>query len=277
MFENTKFLTCPKMLDAIIFNRVVLICYGRYIKIDTKQKILFTLFRLHLFHHILQVKDSIVTGIPFAGTEISPSPSPIMCETSPLPSSSTTSSENISLPSSPTHQECATDQTSESCKENSDEINMTSSSQEDRSAGQADVVPVHSGEESSSGDAAASRSVNTGYKMVFDNIDMNVKPRHMTSDKQTRSLHYVQSYAVKDRVNYDNLSNELPKEVCVFDILPTNEDYEFLKRNFAILLSRVIVKFIPYFTSDYNELLTKHIPHEHSTEMATKSEIVSVI
>ena len=247
------------------------------LKLIPNKKILFTLFWLHLFHHILQMKDSIVTGIPFAGTEISPSPSPIMCETSPLPSSSTTSSENISLPSSPTHQECATDQTSESCEENSDEINMTSSSQEDRSAGQADVVPVHSGKESSSGDAAASRSVNTGYKMVFDNIDMNVKPRHMTSDRQTRSLHYVQSYAVKDRVNYDNLSNELPTEVCVFDILPTNEDYEFLKRNFTILLSRVIVKFIPYFTSDYNELLTKHIPHEHSTEMATKSETVSVL
>ena len=147
-----------------------------------------------------------------------------MCETSPLPSPSTTSSDNISLPSSPTHQECSTagvpDQTSESCEENSDEINMTSSSQEDRSAGQADVVPVHS----SSGDAAASRSVNTGHKMVFDNIDMNVKPRHMTSDRQTRSLHYVQSYALKDRVNYDNLSNELPTEVCVFDVLPTNED-----------------------------------------------------
>ena len=270
------------MLDAIMFNSVVLICYGRYIKVDTKQKILFNLFRLHLFHHILQMKDSIVIGIPFAGTDISPSPSPIMCATSPLPSSSTTSSDNISLPSSPTHQECATadvpDQTSESCEENSDEINMTSSSQEDRSAGQADVVLVQSGEESSSGGDAASRSVNTGYKMVFDNIDVNVKPRHMTSDRQTRSLHYVQSYALKDRVNYDNLSNELPTtEVCVFDILPTNEDYEFLKRDFAILLSRVIVKFIPYFTSNYNELLTKHIPHEHSTEMATKSEIVSVI
>ena len=90
------------------------------------------------------MKDAIVTGIPFAGTEISPSPSPIMCETSPLPLSSTTSSDNISLPSSPTHQECATtgvpDQISESCEENSDEINTTSSSLEDRSAGQADVV-----------------------------------------------------------------------------------------------------------------------------------------
>ena len=139
------------------------------------------------------------------------------------------------------------------------------------------MVPVQSGEESSSGDVAASWLVNTGYKIVFNNFDMNVKPRHMTSDKQTRSLHYVQSHASKDRVNYDNLSNELPIEVYVFDISPTNEDYEFLKRNFAILLSRVIVKFIPYFTSDYNELLTKHIPHETSTEMATKSEIVNII
>ena len=99
------------------------------------------------------------------------------------------------------------DQTSESCDENSDKVNTTSSSQEDRSAGQADVVPVQSGEESSSGDAAASQSVNTGYKIVFDNIDMNVK-----------SLHCVQSYAVKDRVNYDNLSNELPTEVYALDI-----------------------------------------------------------
>ena len=47
---------------------------------------------------------------------------------------------------------------------------MTSSSQEDRSARQADVMSVQSGEESSSGDAAASRLVNTGYKIVFEVI-----------------------------------------------------------------------------------------------------------
>ena len=280
MFENTKFLTCPKTLNAIIFNSVVLICYGRYIKIDTKQNILFALFRLLCSNIFCRLKTRSLLGYLMLALKFLHHPVPL-CMQLLLPSSSTTSSDNISLPSSPTHQECATagvpDQTLESCEDNSDEINTTSSSQEDRSAGQADVVPVKSGEESSSGDAAASRSVNTGYKMVFDNIDMNVYPRHMTSDKQTRSLHYVQSYVVKDRVNYDNLSNKLPTEVCVFDILPTNEDYEFLKRNFAILLSRVIVKFIPYFTSDHNKLLTKHIPHEHSTEMATKSEIESVI
>ncbi len=71
-----------------------------------------------------------------------------------------------------------------------------------------------------------------------------------------RSLHYVQSYAVKDRVNYDCLSGERRTEVCIFDILPTKEDFDILKKNFAVLVSRVMVKFIPYFTSDYKELPT---------------------
>ncbi len=131
-----------------------------------------------------------------------------------------------------------------------DDRNTTSSSQEARSEPE-DVESVQLGEGTSSGDTAASQSVNAGHKIVFDNIDKDVKPRHMTSDNQTRSLH-VQSYAVKDRVNYDCLSGERRTEVCI---------------------SRVLVKFIPYFTSDYKELPTKHIPHEHSKEMATKLDI----
>lgn len=231
----------------------------------------------HYFNHVLQIKDSVVGGIPFASTDISPSPSPIMCATSPLPLSSTTSPSDISLSSSSTRHECATsglpDLTSESCDENSDDRNTTSSSQEARSEPE-DLESVQLGEGTSSGDTAASQSVNAGYKIVFDNIDKDVKPRHMTSDNQTRSLHYVQSYAVKDRVNYDCLSGERRTKVCIFDILPTKEDYDILKKNFAVLVSRVMVKFIPYFTSDYKELPTKHIPHEHSKEMATKSDIV---
>ena len=214
-----------------------------------------------------------VGEIPFACADISPSPSPIMCATSPLPLSSTASSSDISLSSTSTRHECATsglpDLTSESCDENS------SSNQEARSEPE-DVESVQLGEGTLSGDTVASQSVNAGHKIVFDNIGKDVKPRHMTSDNQTRSLHYVQSYAVKDRVNYDCLSSERRTEVCVFDILPTKEDYDILKKNFAVLVSRVMVKFIPYFTSDYKELPTKHIPHEHSKEMATKSEIVSL-
>ena len=40
----------------------------------------------------------------------------------------------------------------------------------------------------------------TGFKIVGDNIDKTVRPRHMRSDRQAESLHYFHSYAVKDRV-----------------------------------------------------------------------------
>lgn len=45
------------------------------------------------------------------------------------------------------------------------------------------------------------KSSNAGYKLVFDNIDKTIKPRHMRQDSQTSTLHYVQAYAVRDRIN----------------------------------------------------------------------------
>ena len=40
------------------------------------------------------------------------------------------------------------------------------------------------------------------YKLVGDNIDKVVKPRHMRIDHQAKSLHYFHSYAVKDRIDF---------------------------------------------------------------------------
>lgn len=62
-------------------------------------------------------------------------------------------------------------------------------------------------------------SLNAGYKIIFDNIN---KP-------QTKSLHYVQSYAVKDRINYSSISDKPRTEYSVYDILPNQDDYTPLK------------------------------------------------
>ena len=45
-----------------------------------------------------------------------------------------------------------------------------------------------------------------GYKIVIDNIDKAVKPRYMRIDSQKKSLHYVQIYNVKDRIDFSSLS-----------------------------------------------------------------------
>lgn len=44
-----------------------------------------------------------------------------------------------------------------------------------------------------------------GFKLVIDNVDSTVKPRYMREDAQNLSLHYVQMYAVEDRVDYSSL------------------------------------------------------------------------
>lgn len=120
-----------------------------------------------------------------------------------------------------------------------------------------------------------SLSLTAGHKIVFDNIDKNVKPRYMRSDSQTKSLHYVQAYAVKDRIDFSPFSNKPATEISAFDVLPSQDDYTSLKAHFSILISRLIVKYIPFFTDDFKGLPVEHIPHRYAKEMSQKSEIVS--
>lgn len=115
------------------------------------------------------------------------------------------------------------------------------------------------------------------YKLVFDNIDKTVKPRYMRLESQTKSLHYVQLYAVKDRVNLSHLS-QVPPVVSDIDlslILPSGDDNKAIIDNIVILIARIMTKHIPYFSEDFSRLVPSHILHEYSCEMAKKSEVVS--
>lgn len=127
----------------------------------------------------------------------------------------------------------------------------------------------------------ASSTVNihtAGFKMVIDNIDKTVKRRDQTIDAQTMSLHYVQVYGVKDRVDYSKLSTSRPSPCeSLYTIIPTSSDYQTLKDNFSQLVARVLVEYIPYFSEDFKGLATRHILHDYSQEMAKKSDVVGRI
>lgn len=97
----------------------------------------------------------------------------------------------------------------------------------------------------------------------------------MRSDSQTVSLHYVQVYAMKDRVDYSTVTCQKQAEVNLYDILPTSEDYDSLKKDFAVLISRMIVAYLPFFSTDFKDTVQKHIAHKYSSEMSKKSEVVS--
>ncbi len=65
------------------------------------------------------------------------------------------------------------------------------------------------------------------YKLVGDNIDKNVTPRHMTIDSQTRSLHYFHVYGVRDRIDLSSYSNDrqVPdvSSIHLHNLLPTKD------------------------------------------------------
>ena len=116
------------------------------------------------------------------------------------------------------------------------------------------------------------------YKLVGDNIDKTVRPRHETLKHHNQSLHYFQSYAVRDRVDLGLFSDELPQaDPSTFSpelLLPSQEDLDCMLKNFTILVTRVLVKYMPCFQK-FTAKIVQHIPHKFSAEMTKKSQVVS--
>ena len=117
-----------------------------------------------------------------------------------------------------------------------------------------------------------------GLKIVGDNIDKHVKPRDMRHDVQAQSLHYFNSYAVKDRLPTSHLEDKpcLPdfSSFTPSKLLPTAIDDKSIQRNFTILISRVLSKHFPFFKK-FAAGIPKHIKHKYYKEMSKKSEVVS--
>ena len=117
------------------------------------------------------------------------------------------------------------------------------------------------------------------FKLVGDNLDKTVKPREMRVDHQTKSLHYFQVYALRDRVDLSDFSNEVKMpdidSIKLDNFLPSSQDDNTMKSNFGVLVGRVLMKHIPYFKK-FGHGLERHIMHEYSEEMSKKSEVVSV-
>ena len=93
----------------------------------------------------------------------------------------------------------------------------------------------------------------SGFKIVGDNLDKTVKPRHMRSDNQNKSLHYFHSMAVKDRIDFSSLSDTPSKKSTpslksvTQSLLPTSTDNQILRKHFTIHISRILAENMPFF------------------------------
>ena len=97
-------------------------------------------------------------------------------------------------------------------------------------------------------------------------------------DRPNKDHHWFQLFAVRDRVCAKDQSNALPSELTIKNlplekILPSTEEHQIMNTEIEVIISRVLINHLTYFAS-FKHLVPEHIPHQYSSEMKKKSEIV---
>ena len=79
-----------------------------------------------------------------------------------------------------------------------------------------------------------------GFKIVGGNVDKNIRPSFQRCDRQTKSLHYFHSFAVRDRVDLQNLSDVAPVHPPIDSskLLPSAADIAQFKSDAEVLVAR---------------------------------------
>jgi hypothetical protein len=115
------------------------------------------------------------------------------------------------------------------------------------------------------------------YRLVSDNIDIEVHSRIQSESNRNKSLHWTQQYGILDKVLDNTLSDQRPQkamnDVHLADLLPGPGVHDNLITRWAVLVSRVICKYLPKF-KHLQDVVIHHITHPFSDVMAAKSEMV---
>ena len=121
------------------------------------------------------------------------------------------------------------------------------------------------------------QSPTIGYQLIGDNVDFRQKPSRQSMENRGQDHHLFHLYAAKHRVLGEHLPNDKPiRDVATLPLstfLPSVSECETYQNELQILVGRVIVKHISYF-SCLSDLVPEHIKHRYSWAMKQKSEIV---
>ena len=115
-------------------------------------------------------------------------------------------------------------------------------------------------------------------RLVGDNIDYEIHARVQSQQHRNRSIHWTHQFAVLDRVQdpqLDRFSSQKPvNEIQFAELLPDNDVMTNLVRNWSVIVSWVITKYLQPFWQ-LRDVVVRHIPHEYSKEMSQKCDSVS--
>ncbi|KAL5479300.1 hypothetical protein EMCRGX_G022803 [Ephydatia muelleri] len=142
-----------------------------------------------------------------------------------------------------------------------------------------DTAPLAAAEQNSPQDGSPVLDCGewNGFKLIGDNIDKNIKPRDMRINNQTKSLHYFHAFAVKDRINFSDITNNaelvFPDDIDYSVFYPNDDDDAQLVSNFQTLVTRIFVEYIPHLQHLLGKV-THNIQHKYSKNMSIKSTVV---
>ena len=114
-------------------------------------------------------------------------------------------------------------------------------------------------------------------------MDKIIKQRYMrVAIRKPESIHYFQSYAVADRIDFGHLGKSViptqqsdPKQVAL-SLLPSPEDDLAIRENICVLISRVLFCNVAFFNISFDGVIDWHIKHAYYKEMSTKSDVVCI-
>ena len=116
------------------------------------------------------------------------------------------------------------------------------------------------------------------FRIVGDNCDIHQKASRPSLTQRDQDHHWFNIYAVKDRVLGLHLADDQAianiSNLPLAAFLPHVEDCIAIRKEFIVLVARVLIRYIPWFEC-LQPVISDHIPHEYMDIMASKSEIVS--
>ena len=117
-------------------------------------------------------------------------------------------------------------------------------------------------------------------RVTFDNFDFKVLANIVLKNHRNSDFHWITHYLTFDRVPSAGLDDTKPlvADITTFsnsNYLLCKDELHLLRKEFIVLVSRVLVEFFPCL-NPLKSILPEHIHHRFSTEMAKKSIIISL-
>ena len=117
-------------------------------------------------------------------------------------------------------------------------------------------------------------------RATFDNFDFKMLANVILKSHRNSDFHWITHYLTFDRISSAGLDDTKPlvNDISIFsnsNYLLCNDELQLFRKDFIILVSRVLVEFFPCLSS-LESFIPKHIKHRFSAEMAKKSVIVNL-